>query len=62
MSSITVDSRIFDFPDGWLVMKYDATPYYREKFQGRTKGTRGLKREMKAVDLIATNPAENEPI
>ena len=61
MNSVVVDSRTFEFPDGWLVMKYDATPYYKVKFQGKTKGARGLKPEMAAVDLVATNPNEREP-
>lgn len=61
MPSVVVDSRTFEFPDGWLVMKYDATPYYKVKFQGRTRGTRGLKPEMAAVDLIATDPCAKEP-
>ena len=62
MVSITVDSQTFNFPDGWIVMKYDDTPYYRKKFQGKTKGTRGLKPEMNAIDLIATDNSGNEKV
>lgn len=51
-TNIIVDSRTFTFPDGWLVMKYDETPYYKNKFQGIIRGGR---EGMKAVDLIAMN-------
>lgn len=60
MFSIKVNSRTFEFPDEWLVMKYDDTPYYKKKFQGKTQGTSGLKPTMTGVDLIATNPLGNE--
>ena len=31
MVTLTVDSRTFEFPDGWIVVKYDGTPYYKER-------------------------------
>ena len=55
MTSIDVDSRTFVFPDGWLVMKYDDTPYYKKQFQGIDRTSRG---GMKAVDLIALKKAD----
>ena len=56
MKNIAVDSRSFEFDDDWLVMKYDSTPYYNHQFKGKRKNAKGLKKEMKAVDLIAMNP------
>ena len=58
MKNIAVDSRSFEFDDDWLVMKYDSTPYYNHQFKGKRKNAQGLKKEMKAVDLIALNPAD----
>jgi hypothetical protein len=60
MNSINVDSRTFDFPDEWLVVKYDEIPYYTTKFQNPSKGK--LKPEMKAVDLIALGKSGNEQV
>ena len=54
MRDISVDSRVFHFPDGWRVMKYDDTPYY----QNHLKNEKGWKRGMKGVDLIAYNPGD----
>jgi len=62
MNSVAVDSRIFDFPDGWLVMKYDETPYYQHKFNKHLTGTKGWKKEMKGVDLIASDTSVQEPV
>ena len=31
MTHIVVDSRIFEFPDSWLVVQYDDLPYYAEQ-------------------------------
>ena len=56
MKNIAVDSRSFEFDDDWLVMKYDSTPYYNHQFKGKRKNSKGLKKEMRAVDLIALNP------
>ena len=58
MTSIQVDSRTFDFPDGWLVTKYDDTAYYNNQFKGKARKSRGLKKEMKALDLIVLNPTD----
>ena len=58
MTSIQVDSRTFDFPDGWLVTKYDDTAYYNNQFKGKARKSHGLKKEMKALDLIALNPMD----
>lgn len=58
MTSIQVDSRTFDFPDGWLVTKYDDTTFYNNQFKGKARKSRGLKKEMKALDLIVLNPTD----
>ena len=54
MQDIPVDSRLFHFPDDWLVTKYDDMPYY----QNHLKSGYGLRRGLKAVDLIAFHPAD----
>ena len=54
MGDISVDTRVFHFPDGWRVMKYDDIPYY----QNHLKNKKGWKRGMKAVDLVAYNPGD----
>lgn len=53
MQDITVDSRVFHFQDGWLVVKYDDMPYYRKQLSCK----RGYKRSLNAVDLIVFRPA-----
>lgn len=62
MKHIVVDSRIFEFPDSWLVVKYDDLPYYQEKLRCRASGSKGWKREMKGVDLIAMDMSAKEPV
>lgn len=52
MQDIAVDSRCFHFPDTWLVMKYDDTPFY----QNHLKNKKGWKPGLKGVDLAAYNP------
>jgi hypothetical protein len=47
--SIHVDTLIFDFPDGWLVTKYDDWGFYRSQFAGCCGGNKG-------VDLLALDP------
>lgn len=54
MPDIPVDSRVFHFQDGWLVTKYDDMSYYRNKLSRE----HGMKRSLKAVDLIAFHPAD----
>ena len=52
MLEIIVDSRIFQFPDDWYVIKYDDTPYYKNHLKNKC----GLRRGLKAVDLVAYDP------
>lgn len=54
MQDISVDSRLFHFPDNWLVMKYDDTPYY----QKHLKNSKGWKRGLKGIDLAAYDPSQ----
>ena len=54
MQDIPVDSRVFHFQDGWLVAKYDDMPFY----QNQLKSGYGLRRGLKAVDLIAFCPTD----
>ena len=52
MLSVTVDSFRFDFPVGWICLKYDECTYYREHFNGLASS--------KAVDLLALAPQRAE--
>ena len=44
-----VDGLNFDFPDDWIVSKYDAWSFYRNRFKGISDG-------IKALDLLAVSP------
>ena len=46
MPSITEGALTFQFPDGWLVTKFDAWSFYRNQFQKLCGGT-------KAIDMLA---------
>ena len=47
MTTITLDHLLFEFPDGWQVVKFDEWKFYTRHFQGTLGGG------VKAADLIA---------
>ncbi len=49
MLSIHVDGLRFDFPDDWLVSKYDEWDFYRHQFSRMWNG-------IKSLDLLAVDP------
>ncbi len=49
MQIFSVDGLCFDFPDDWLVTKYDDWAFYRKQFVRMWDG-------IKAVDLLALSP------
>jgi len=50
--TIDVEGRIFSFPNGWLVEKYDDGTFYRNRFEKCLKGVDGVK----AIDILAFSP------
>ncbi len=49
MQRFNVDGLIFDFPDDWLVSKYDDWSFYRNQFSRMWNG-------IKSLDLLAIDP------
>ena len=49
MPNCGVDGLTFEFPDGWLVAKYDDWSYYRNRFAMIQDG-------VKALDILALSP------
>jgi hypothetical protein len=49
VKSINVDGLDFEFPDDWLVTKFDEWAFYRNQFAGCAGGSKG-------VDLLALDP------
>lgn len=49
MPSITEGALTFEFPAGWVVEKYDATAFHRNRFSNACGGC-------KAVDVVAVDP------
>ena len=53
MSKIDEEKLSFSFPDSWIVCKYDAQPFYRNKFIKIHEGLKG-------VDFCAVDPDEKK--
>ncbi len=51
MSQIEVDSLCFEFPDSWLVGKYDDWELYKNRFVRMWNGIKG-------IDLLAVDPQD----
>ena len=50
MQTLEVDGLIFDFPDNWVVSKYDDWSFYNNRFKCMWNGIKGL-------DLLAVSPS-----
>lgn len=49
MQSYPVERLTFDFPDAWVVGKYDDWSFYRNRFMR-------ISNRLKALDLLAVSP------
>jgi hypothetical protein len=53
MQTFTEQSLSFDFPDNWLVTKYDDWSFYKNQFKDCCRGC-------KAIDFLAIDPVNKE--